>query len=147
MVDVHTVDFGHLRNADADRGRGSSNPPLRVEPLLEIEPFRVVDAGQLRVRREDHGGRDHGARERAHADLVDTRDVLHAGAPQHALEVQHRVEPRALGAVALVALLERLVELAHAVARVALELAQRLRRDRRVRARIALADLLDRQFR
>ena len=139
-----SVDLGA---ADADAARGRADAPLGVRALLEIELLRIVDAGELGVRREHHRGRDHGTGQRPHADLVDARDVLHAGAPQHALEIQHRVEPRALGAVALVALLQRRVELPHAVARVALELVERLGADGLARARVALADLVDRQLR
>jgi hypothetical protein len=94
-------------------------------------------------RKYDRGG-DHGTGHRAHSDLVDARDDLHARAPQHSFEVQHGIEPRALGRGALVALPERLVELAHAVARVPFELVQCLRRDGLVRPRIALPNLLDR---
>ena len=139
-----SVDLGP---ADADAARGRADAALGVLALLDIELFRIVDAVQLGVRREHHGRRDHGTGQRPHADLVDARDVLDAGAPQYALEIQHRVEPCALGTVALVALLQRRVDEPHAVSRVALELAERLRADRLIRARIALADLVDRQFR
>ena len=98
---------------------------------------------KLGVRREHHRGRDHRAGHRPHTDLVDAGDRLHARAPEHALEVQHCVEPQRLGALALVALLERIVERSHTVARVALELVERLRAHGRVHARVALADLFD----
>src|SRR5688572_12360740 len=147
VIDVDGVDLRDLGSADGDRARGRADTPPGFHALLDIELFRIVDAVELRVRREHDRGRDHGAGERAHADLVDAGDVLDAGAPQHALEVQHGVEPRALDAVALVALLERLVDLPHAVSWIALELAQRLRAHGLVRARVALADLVDRQLR
>src|SRR5690606_31975442 len=88
-----------------------------------------------------------GASERPRARLVHARDAFHARAPQHALEVEHRIEPLALRALALVALLQRFVDLPHALAGVALELRQRLRRDGAIGARIALANLLDRELR
>ena len=54
-------------------------------------------------------------------------------------------EPVALRAIALVALLEHLVELTHALALVALELHERLRRHGLVAARVTVANLIDRQ--
>ena len=146
MVDVDGVDFVDLGPADADTACGGANAALGVYALLDIELLRVVDAVQLGVRRENHSRRNHGTGQRPHADLVDARDVLDAGAPQHALEIEHCVEPRAFGAVAVVAPLERRVDQSHAVSRVALELAERLRADGRIRARVPLADLVDRQF-
>ena len=147
VINVHGVDLLDLRAADADTTSDGADAALGVQALLEVELLRIVDTGELRVRRKHDGRCDDGAGQRAHADFVDSGDVLHAGAPQDALEVQHRVEPSALGTVALVALLERDVELLDAVPRVALELVQSLRADRLVGARVALADLIHRQFR
>ena len=98
VVDVDAVDLLDFGAADADavgRLRGSAARPPRAARDRASSSRRCRE---LRVRREHHGGGDHGSGERAHADLVDARDVLHARAPQDALEVQHRVEPRALGA-------------------------------------------------
>src|SRR5690606_17999450 len=76
---------------------------------------------------------------RADAHLVDAGDVLHSRAPEHALEVEHGVEPLALAARFVVALLEQPVEPAHPRARVAFERAQQMRRHRRVGLEVARA--------
>ncbi len=143
VIDVDAVDLLDLGTADADAGRCDANRALGRLALLEIEALRVVDSAKLRVRRKHYRRGDHRAGHRSHADLVDAGDALHARAPEHALEIQHRVEPQRFGALALVALLERIVERPHAVARIALELVERLRAYGRVHPRIALADLFD----
>jgi hypothetical protein len=144
VVDIDAVDLLDLGAADRDRDGDGADSALGVLALLEVELLRIVDARKLRMRRKHDRGGDHGTGHRTHSDLVDSRDDLHARAPQYSFEVQHCIQPRALDRVALVSLLERLVELAHAVARVSFELVQRLRRDGLVRPRIALPDLVDR---
>ncbi len=123
----------------AARARISRSSP---QSLFGVQALGVVHAVELYVRWEDHRGGHHGTGQRSHADFVDTRDVVHAGAPQHPFEVEHAIEARVLFPVPLIAALEQLIDLLHAPARIAAQTVQQLARRRLLPAQIALADLL-----
>ena len=72
----------------------NSEYPTGEAPVLERgEPLRVVDASEARARREDHGGRNHGAGKRPHTGLVNAGDPADAGGPQLPLPAQQTPQP------------------------------------------------------
>ena len=66
---------------------------------LRVELLRIVDAGNPRFWREDHGRGRHRPGERAHAGFVDAGDVQNARGPKRALELQELAQSLPLRAI------------------------------------------------
>ena len=90
VMDVDCVDF--RRRGGGDRPGESRSRDLVVEPLPlgRGEHLRVPDAGDVTLRVEDDGRRNHRTCQAAAADLVGTGDAVKAPAPQGILERPHR---------------------------------------------------------
>src|SRR5690242_19695817 len=127
-INVETIDFTHLRRANTNARGGLPDLAGQMVALLGIELLGVIDAEYLRARWKHHGCRNHRTGQRPHADFVDAGDRADAGLPQQSLEVEHILYPQPLSPFLLVALFEQLVQFANALARIALEPAQKLRR-------------------
>ena len=146
MVDVQTVDLADVRRADADACRRRTNLAGDPLPLGGIELLRVVHAQDFDAGREHDRRGDYRSGQRTDADLVNSGDVPQAGVPKYALEVEHGLDAYALVALALVATSQRLIELAYAGARVALQAAENRRRRLRATVRETLLDLVNREL-
>src|SRR5208282_998761 len=81
-INVEPVDFIYLRDADSDRERAVANHSDQFLTLFCDELLGVVNALDVRLRREDDRGGDHRPRHRADARFVHARDGLDASAPE-----------------------------------------------------------------
>src|SRR5262249_11120166 len=147
VVDVKPVDLFDIDDTDTD-GDGLV-ADLAIEPAATflVERLRVVDPLDFRIRGKDHRSRDYGPGERPDTYLIDPRDMYDAGFPQQTLKVQHRIEAQPFSLLLLEPLQQRLVELAHAVAGVPLQLAQHLGRHGSRRIGVFFVQLLERNRR
>jgi hypothetical protein len=143
MIDVDGVDLLDRRDTEADTGRFRPNLFGQLFARFGVEPLRVVDTVDLGLRRKHDGGGHDRTGERSHTHFVDACDVAHARLPQQQLEVAHRVHAHALVALVLVALLQHRVKAADALAGVALQAPQDLRRNRLALVEVAQPDVFD----
>jgi hypothetical protein len=143
MIDVERVDL--LDRRRADRPRGLDAYLLGQRRVSGIEPLRIVDACDLGAGRNMTAAATTGPAS-GPTPTSSTRDVAHTGLPQQLLEVPHGLEAQAFVALVLEAFLQRRVEPAHALTRIALQARQNTRRYRFPVFEIALSDLFDRKL-
>ncbi len=89
LIGVEAIDF--LRRHHPESHRGGRLPDDSIEGLtpLATERFRVVDALDDRIRREDDRCGDHRSGKRPHADLIDPGNGTQTAPPERSLEGQH----------------------------------------------------------
>ena len=146
VINVDGVDFLDRGNADADARRFCPYFQRKLCPRGRVEFLGIINARDIGFRREHDGGGHHRPCKWPHADFVDTGDVLHARFPQQLLEMPHRLQAQTLVPLSLVALLQRNVELSHALPRIALQTVQDSRRNELAFVEIPLTDLVDRKL-
>ena len=86
---VYTV---HLRMRTPAEGYGDrdlADLPLQTFAHRPRETLRIIEAGKLYAFGKNHGGRNHGARERTHSHLVDPGDEPVPARAEHPLETKH----------------------------------------------------------
>src|SRR5262249_41356436 len=111
MVNVEVVDFPHFGQANADGSCRAANYGFHFDSLPYIEPFGIVNTGELSAKWKYDRCSHHRASKRPRPGFINPCNGLDARLPKHTLEIQHIENTRSIDPFFIVTFFEKLVDL------------------------------------